>query len=446
MEINYYRQPNAQGIQEAWESCQFTSDTDLTAFISRPLVTINGQPILRQHHITYLTRKETCRAHHFAKHLAIQFLNSSKVVNFKDDPEGCDSSTSHPIPSSDSRQASDSSKGTSDRVTVGSDFVAASPSHPSHPSSPRCKLLWIDTLHGPHISSTIYRELAAHATAASDFHFVCLDILGSQRDNVWFINRNIESLIDLYKPELVVIDDIDHFMPHCGVTIATEFTRIVRDALNHSDTAFLFIGYNHLGKKASTTGNLGKFLFMNANDVFTVSTQREITTVRHVSGYDLSCDPDASQFHFTIGSDNLPQEAEPQVKKGTSTGIDDDTLCNIASDIIEPGQSITPSDFLRQVTALHRHLKQQDRATALYNQALRLNLIPSGPSRESSPSSDSSESRKAIGSISDSDSISGSGSVSVASGFVAGSPSHPSTAFNNSLTLPPLPFPQSSVR
>ena len=158
MEINYYRQPNAQGIQEAWESCQFTSDTDLTAFTSRPLVTINGQPILRQHHITYLTGKETCRAHHFAKHLAIQFLNSSKVVNsthagleacdsskvvnFKDDPEGCDSSTSHPIPSSESRpssessdgrQSSGSSKGTSDRVSVGSGSVAVS--NIFHPSS-----------------------------------------------------------------------------------------------------------------------------------------------------------------------------------------------------------------------------------------------------------------------------------------------------------------------
>ena len=74
MEINYYRQPNAQGIQEAWESCQFTSDTDLSAFTSRPLITINGQPILRQHHVTYLTGKEFCRAHHFAKYLAIQFL------------------------------------------------------------------------------------------------------------------------------------------------------------------------------------------------------------------------------------------------------------------------------------------------------------------------------------------------------------------------------------
>ena len=74
MKINYYRQPNAQGIQEAWESCQFTSDADLSAFTSRPLITINGQPILRQHHVTYLTGKEFCRAHHFAKYLAIQFL------------------------------------------------------------------------------------------------------------------------------------------------------------------------------------------------------------------------------------------------------------------------------------------------------------------------------------------------------------------------------------
>ena len=399
MEINYYRQTNAQGVQESWNACQFTSDTDLTAFTARPLVTINGQPILRQHHITYLTGKETCRAHHFAKHLAIQLLSNSK--------------------DSDGSKASDSSNG-SDSVSVASGSIAGENpegcgSSTSHPR-PRCKVLWIDTLHGPHVAAAIYRELAAHATSARDLHFICFDILGGQREEHWYYTRCIEALIKRLRPQLVVIDDIDHFMPHCGINLAIEFNRAVRDVLNHSDTAFLFIGYNHLGKRASTTGNLGKELFTSANDIFAVSTQRDITTVRHAYGYDMRHDPEDTQFRFTIGPDNLPREVDAPAATRT-TGIDDDALRDIVNDILQPGQSLTKEDFHHQVTTRHRHLKKDDRTTALLNQALRLHLItvtPTGQITQESPSSKASEA--STGSDS---SMATSDSVSVGGGFVA---------------------------
>ena len=258
MEINYYRKPIFKGEQVSWQDCQFTTTTDLSELTVQSLVTINGQPILRQHHSTYLTGKDTCRAHHFAKFLATTLLPTNKV-------------------------------------------------------------LWIDTLHGPHVCKQIYQELAAHATSKDNLHFVCLDMLGGQRDNFWAVCRNIEALIDHSNPDLVVIDDIDHLMPFCGINIASEFCRIVQDVINHTDTAFLFIGYNHLGKKASTTGNLGKYLFLNVTDVFSLSTQREVTTVRLVRSYDLSRNPDDTQYSFTIGSDNLPHEA-------CTKPLDDSTL------------------------------------------------------------------------------------------------------------------------
>ncbi len=248
MEINYYRKPVIKGELESWQDCQFTTATDLSALTVQPLVTINGQPILRQHHSTYLTGKDTCRAHHFAKFLAATLLPTGKV-------------------------------------------------------------LWIDSLHGPHVCKQIYQELVAHATIKDNLHFVCLDMLGGMRDNVFAISRNIEAHIDRFKPALVVIDDIDHLMPFCGINIASEFCRIVRDVTNHTETAFLFIGYNHLSKKASTTGNLGKYLFLDATDVFSLSTQREVTTVRLVRSYDLSRNPDDTQYTFAIGPDNLPHEA-----------------------------------------------------------------------------------------------------------------------------------------
>ncbi len=399
MKINYYRQPNSQGTQESWESCQFTSDTDLSAFTIKPLVTINGQPILRQHHVTYLTGKETCRAHHFAKHLAIQVLtsNNNKIGNDKssmaprDRVDVCSDSVAAPSSNDNASVASDrvdvcsdsvaapssndNASAASDRVNVDGDSVAV-PSVASRRSA--CKVLWIDTLHGPHISAAIYHELAAHAINKQDLHFICLDILAGQRYDFWYINRAIETLIKQKKPNLVVIDDIDHFMPHCGINIATEVTHVVRDVINHSETAFLFIGYNHLSKKTNTTGNLGKQLFVNANDVFSLSTQREVTTVRHAISYDLSCHPDVSEFNFTIGTDNLPHETTP-VKKDKSSPIDDDTLCDIVADTLQPGETFTPDEFHRQVTTRHRQLKQQDRTATLLTQALHLNLITPVP-------------------------------------------------------------------
>ena len=316
MEINYYRYPNARGENESWQSCQFTHETELSPFTKiMPLVTINGQPIVRQHHSTYLTGKDTCRAHHFAKYLAIKVLTST---------------SHHPV-----------------EIVQATGLYKSSKSIPSSKST-SCKVLWIDTLHGPHICTQIYHELLAHAPAKENLHFVCLDILGGQRENFYAINRNIEALIKQLSPELVVIDDIDHFMPFCGVHIATEFCRIVRDVTNHTETAFLFIGYNHLGKKASTTGNLGKYLFLNASDVFSLSTQREVTTVRLVRSYDLSRCPDDTEYRFTIGEDNLPHEAErdPKFKaidelpQSTPEGCDSST--NHARNPLSPSNKDNP--------------------------------------------------------------------------------------------------------
>lgn len=320
MEINYYRHPNVQGEDDSWESCQFTHETELSPF-SRiaSLVTLNGQPIIRQHHSTYLTGKDTCRAHHFAKFLAIQVLSGT--------------TENHLSSTSTSRQGCQGITG-------------------CQPVTPGCKVLWIDTIHNPYISTRIYQELVAHTPAKESLHFVCLDILGNQRENFYLINRKIEALIKQYKPELVVIDDIDHFMPFCGVQIATQFCNIVRDVTNHTETAFLFVGYNHLGKKASTTGNLGKYLFIDASDVFSLSTQREITTVRLAMSYDMSRNPDSTQFQFTIGEDNLPHEFErapsdiPQdipTSNSSNEAPHEDSDCSTAKKSPEGSDSSTSS-------------------------------------------------------------------------------------------------------
>ena len=380
MNINFYRYHNSSQ-HDAWQECQFTSDTDLTSLTVHPLVTINGQAIIQQHHSTYLTGRETCRAHHFAKLIATAVLAGD-------------------CPNVPTAQVHDTVPITIKTTSP----VDIRPHVTTTRATPR-SVLWIDTIHGPHLSAQLFKELQAHAVGEAKLHLACLDALGEERDNFYALNRRI------------VIDDIDHFMPFCGVNVATEFCRIVRDVLNHTETSFLFIGYNNLSKKASTTGNLGKYLFNDATDVFTVSTQRQITTVRYVRGFDLSNDPDVTQFHFTIGADNLPHAADKAPAIGSI--MDSDVLARCITDVLQPGQTITPDELVTQITARHRQLKQQVRSRAILNQALILDLIkkpdnqqdtytisptintsltlpphPSTPSNESSESSMSSVSSK----------------------------------------------------
>ncbi|MBQ9556694.1 MAG: hypothetical protein IJV05_10760 [Muribaculaceae bacterium] len=347
MNINYYRQANISQ-HDSWQECQFTSDTDLTPFTIKPLVSINGQPFLRQNHSTYLTGKDTCRAHHFAKMLAAAVLAGD-------------------CPNVPSAQVSDTVSVTID-TTRRSDIRRQTFTTTATPRS----VLWIDTIHGPHVSAQLFRELSAHVSSGARLQLVCLDVLGSERDNFFALNRRIEALIQELTPALVVIDDIDHFMPFCGVNIATEFCRIVRDVTNHTETSFLFVGYNHLSKKASTTGNLGKYLFIDSSDVFALTTQHEVTTVRLIRSYDLSRHPDNTEFRFTIGPDNFPHEAE---KAAMNSNRADDGLDTIIPDVLQPGESVTASDLTTRVTTRQRQLKKDARSQDIIDQAISLNLI-----------------------------------------------------------------------
>ena len=123
MNINYYRDDSCnEGYKASWQNCQFNNDTDLTALTVKPLVTINSQPFIRQHHITYLTGRETCHAHHFAKLLATKLLASPYTAH-------------------------------------------------DH----NCKVLWIDSVHGPHICAKIFQELRIQRVIIPDITFcICL--------------------------------------------------------------------------------------------------------------------------------------------------------------------------------------------------------------------------------------------------------------------------------
>ena len=345
MNIYSYRTPNL-GENEPWKDCIFNENTQLDDYTSHTLVDFNRQPIIQQHHVTYVTGKDTSHAHHFAKMVAIAHLNGRY----------------------------DNAPSINVNATAG-------------PAS----VLWIDTLRGPHACASFCREMNAHITREdSRFTLICLDLLGSYRENFWELTRQVEGYIQQIRPTLVVIDDIDHLMPHSGINIAAELTKVIRDTTNHTETAFLLIGYNHLAKRASTTGDVGRMLFTAANNIFSVSTQHAVSRVRLVRSYEIVSNildhPD-SEFLFSIADDNLPHEVvntsirmDSASQGGTAAPLPSGfvthtVLRDIFSEVIDPGKTISPDELTAKLTARRQQLNRIDRSRNLIAQALHLGIL-----------------------------------------------------------------------
>ena len=78
MKIYHYIHDNSVdecASDNPWKDCLFTAESVLNDYDIKPLVSINGLPIIRQHQSTYITGKETCHAHHYAKMIATAILS-----------------------------------------------------------------------------------------------------------------------------------------------------------------------------------------------------------------------------------------------------------------------------------------------------------------------------------------------------------------------------------
>ncbi len=343
MRIYNYRTANLD-YEQPWKDCIFSDKSQLAAFKSAPLVSINNQPIIQQHHVTYLTGKDTCHAHHFAKMIATALLNGDYAH----------------APS----------------ISVTNDDKPAS-------------ILWIDTVRGPHACAEFFQEMTASLKPEDKrFHLLCLDMLGSFRENFWELTREVESYIKYFKPSLVVVDDIDHLMPHCGINVAAEFNKIVRDTTNHTETAFLFIGYNHIGKQATSTGEVGKLLFTSSNSIFSVSTRQAVSHVKLIRSYHIlnnMLHDLGNQFTFSIADDNQAHEVVnakcPPVPSGDNPQplplgfVNHTILRDIISEVIKPGETISPDELTAKLTARRQQLNRIERSRNLIAQALHLGII-----------------------------------------------------------------------
>ena len=345
MRIYSYREPNVSS-ENAWKDCLFENNEQLAGYGAKTLVAFNDQPVVQQHHTTYITGRDTCHAHHFAKMLAKAVLDG----RYDNAPSITVRKTDEPA-----------------------------------------NILWIDTVRGPHACASFFKEMTAQLPKDDmRFKLICMDLLGSHRENFWEVTRQVEAYIRSVEPTLVVIDDIDHLMPHSGINVAAEFNKIVRDTTNHTETAFVFVGYNHLGKRASTTGEVGKLLFTAANSVFSVTTQQAVSRVRLVRAYEiisniLDC-PD-SEFMFSIAADNLPHEV---VKASITTHLGNDgqgtvplangfvshtALSDIISGVMKPGEAISPDELTVKLSARRQQLNRIERSRNLIAQAAHLGII-----------------------------------------------------------------------
>lgn len=332
MKIHYYTK--FDNSEQPWKDILISSQTDLDAYGIKPYISIKGLPVIRRHHTTYLTGKDTCHAHNYAAMLAGAMLSA-----------GYDNAPSLML-HNDSQDT---------------------------PATPK-RVLWIDTHRTPHSCAHFFRQFTSRFNPEQDrFFMLSIDALGVFRDDHYPLVQYIDYYIDKIKPTLVVIDDIDHLMPICGINVAHRFARVIRDYINHSDISFLLIGYNELNKRASTTGNLGKALFTQADTVLSVTTKRNDTTVRLVRSVEVG-GADASEFHFTIGDDGLPHETDAHQSTAASP-IDDETLTQIIPEVLPPDQTIDSDELIKRVTARHRLIKQTARYRSIIDQAQRLHLI-----------------------------------------------------------------------
>ena len=369
MNIAHYRQTVHDG--DPWEDVLINDPAQIQGLDSRALVTINGQSIIRQHSITYLTGRETCHAHHYAKMLAGAILSGSYA----------------PAPSVNVHNLQD---------------VPG-------------KVLWIDSFHSIYACAGFYNEMITQFDPEHKrFSLMCLDKLGHFRYNFYGLLYHIEEAIKTIKPTLVVIDDIDHLMPFCGMNVASAVNHAIRDLLNHSEVSCLFIGYNHLGKRACTTGDIGKLLFTAADTIFSITTQQAVTAVRLVRSFAPQTNDDY-QFLYAINDDNIPQEViRSHPENYQRSLVRQNTLRDIMGDVIQPGETISPDELFQKINDRRQQLNRFDRTRALIAQAAHLGIIKKADDNSNDYTLTGSPCRDSV-------------------------TTPPTPAFNNSLTLPPHP-------
>ncbi len=325
----YLRQPVFEDPQQ---NCIFTCETDLSEFGATPLVTNCGIPVVLNHEITLVTGCSHSRTHHYAKMLATAILNGGQY-----------------------------------------------PFAPSFTTELKGgKVMWIDSVNSIHSVTNLMQQFKENCKINSDnFQMMCLDCLGAFNNNSSLIVDLIIGAVRDFRPNFIVINDIDHLIPFAGHRDTNDFVAFLRETTSLYNVAVCAIAHNLIGKVKNTTGLLGTELFGIATNIFRVIDHGATSTVTSYKALEQT----PYEFTFTLNDRNLPQEVviAPQRVSASQDYIDTLTLQDIFSSIISDGVSIKPDELMASVTSHLIRLAKFNRARNLISNALIRGIISRDP-------------------------------------------------------------------
>lgn len=332
--MHYNRQPFAQClIDDPWSHlCLNVERENLIESAPHAIVSIAGSTILHQHEISFLTGTSNCRAHAFAKMIAAAVIDG----NYS------------PMPSLKVAKREGQEEDHTDRV------------------------LWIDSVHSFYSCCGIIndiKQVVSTPVNSSNFMFMCLDDLGVFNERDIDVHYHIFKTISEFKPTLIIIDDLDHLTPECGMFQADNFYLQLREYLDYHDVAVLCVAYNLLGRAKNTAGYIGKRLFPIANNVFRISNRATTTIVQRSKG--ITCD-DQFECAFNINDKNMPQEVilESDNSALVDRFVEASAVQDIFNAVIPPNQSLTPDQLVDKLSKRQEQLNRITRNRQLIASAL----------------------------------------------------------------------------
>lgn len=332
--MHYNRQPIAQCIEDdPWSHlCLNVEHEQLQEIKPHAIVSIAGSTMLHQHEISFATGTSNCRAHAFAKMLAAAVINGKYS----------------PMPSLQVAKREGQEQDT------------------------KAKVLWIDSVHSYYTCCGIIQDIkqSVNNIANNDnFMFMCLDDLGAFNERDECVHDHIFRTIVDFKPTLIILDDLDHLTPECGMMHAENFYLMLREYLDFHEVAVLCVAYNLLGRAKSTAGYLGKRLFPIANNVFRITNRGTTAIVQRVKG--ISSD-DQFECAFNINDNNMPQEVilEPETSSFAQRFIEANAVQDIFTAVIPQNQSITPDQLIDKLNKRQENMNRISRNRHLVASAL----------------------------------------------------------------------------
>lgn len=341
--MHYNRQPLI-GDKHPWDHLFINIEKEnLGSYRPNPIINISGSTALHRHEITFITGTSNCRAHAIAKMLTAAVINGNypfaqalQVAQLEGDDE---------------EETQSSSKNTGGKV------------------------LWIDSVHSFYTLCGFIDDLKSNFNVNNDnFRCMCLDDIGTFNECDERVHAEIIKAIREFKPDLVVIDDLDHLTPECGWMRADNFYLAIRETLDHYDTALLCVAYNLIGREKSTAGFIGKRLFPIANNVFRVTNRGLMAVLNRVKG--ITCD-DQFQFAFNINSRNFPQEViiNKEDEELENQLLEKNTVQDIITTVIPKNEAISPDELLERLNKRAAELNRFNRNRHLIGKALACGII-----------------------------------------------------------------------